>query len=331
MDAPAKLRPADLAQTAERTGNKVELPLTNRVRLGDLIRETAAQANAHHLGAFAGNLAFRSLLTIIPSLVALLWALTALHAAGLADTLLELAETALPGSAIEPIRTQVTNAPREQASGALNFGAILSCLVALWALAGTFLATMQAMNVIYAVEERRPLWRRYLTALLLSFAITALLIGALLLTVFGERIALRFADAADLGPLFRWAWVIVTWPVMAAGVLTAFALAYYFAPDCKQRFRWVSKGTILAVVLWLLFTALFSAYVNTFATYTVTYGALAGIVLFMLYLYCNSFILLLGAEINQVIETHDPAGKQTGERQPREATGNRQQATGNRG
>ena len=314
-----KMQASGLARKAEYTGNRVEVPMTRNLRLGAFVRQTAAQAKEHHLSAFAGNLAFRSLLAIFPSLVTLLWLFTAFHATGLVDALLNLAGTALPGAAIDPIRTQVSNVPRPQASGALTFGAVLAGAVALWTLAGTFLATMEAMNIIYAIEERRPLWKRYLLALLLSIAIAALLVSALLAIVFGEGIAVRLADATGLGVLVRWAWPIVTWPVLAAGVITAFALAYYFAPDCEQRFRWVSKGTVYAALLWLLFTVLFSIYINTFATYSVTYGALAGIALFMVYLYCVSFILLLGAEMNQVIEARDPDGKNEGERTPHES------------
>ena len=97
-------------------------------------------------------------------------------------------------------------------------------------------------------------------------------------------------------------------------MLFAFALVYYFAPDVEQRFKWISPGSIAAVVLWLLFSLLFSFYVNNFGSYNKTYGALAGIAILMLYIYYTSYILLLGAEMNQVIEEHIPEGKNEGEK-----------------
>ncbi len=305
-----------LGQRAEATANTVAVPTTRQLRLGDFLRQTAQGAAEDQLLAFAGNLTFRALLAIFPALVALLWLMTALHAPGLLNALLRLAGTALPHDALEPIRTQLTSPPADRAGGAVTLGALVGCAVTLWALSGWFRAIMQAMNVIYHVREGRPWWKRQLIAALLSLAIAGLLFGALLLVVFSQAIA----QSVDLHPLLRWAWTLVLWPVLGAGVLAAFALTYYFAPDCTQQFRWISRGALTAVGLWLLFTLLFALYVNQLASYSKTYGALAGITIFMLYLYYGSFILLLGAEMNQVIEADDPAGKDAGDRTPHTAT-----------
>jgi membrane protein len=311
-----KASAVSLGQQAEATANTVTLPATRNLRLGDFVRQTAKGAAEDQLLVFAGNLTFRSLLAIFPALVALLWLMTALHTPGLLSALLRLAGTALPHDAFEPIRLQLTNPPAGQAGGAVTLGAVVGCGVTLWALSSWFRAIMQAMNVIYRVREGRPWWKRQLIAVLLSLAITGLLLGALLLVVFSQEIA----QSVALGPIVRWAWTLVLWPVIGAGVLAAFALTYYFAPDCRQQFRWISRGAVTAVVLWLLFTLLFALYVNHLASYSKTYGALAGITIFMLYLYYGSFILLLGAEMNQVIEADDPAGKDAGERTPHQAT-----------
>jgi membrane protein len=96
----------------------------------------------------------------------------------------------------------------------------------------------------------------------------------------------------------------------------AFALIYYFAPDVEQRFKWISPGSVIAVALWLLFSLLFSLYVNNFASYNAAYGSLAGVVILMLYIYYSSFIMLIEAELNQVIEEHIPEGKNEGEKTP---------------
>ena len=307
---------SDLIRQAEHTGNRVAVPFAWNLGLGEFVRRTSRQTAKDNLAAFAGGLAYRALFAIFPSLIALLWLLSVFHAEGLINGLLDMVATAMPRAAADPIRGHLSSVPREQASGALTAGAALSAVIALWALSGVFRTAMEAMNTVYGVEERRPLWRRYAISLLFSLAVTALLIGALALVVFGREIAERVAQTTGQGLIFRWAWAIASWPVLAVLVLAAGAIIYYFAPDCEQRFRWISPGAAIAAVLWLLFTAFFSVYVNRFADYTAIYGALAGIAVLMIYVYGSAFVLLLGAEMNQVIEARDPAGKNDGDRAP---------------
>jgi len=174
------------------------------------------------------------------------------------------------------------------------------------------------MNVMYEVEEDRPFWKVYGLSIFMSLAVAVLLIGALVLVVFGESIGVTVADLVGLGSVFATIWSIVQWPVVALVVLFAFALIYYFAPAAKQRFRWISPGSVLAFVFWLLFSLLFSLYASTFggSSYNETYGSLAGVIILMLYVYYSALIMLVGAEMNQVIEWHIPGGKNEGEKVP---------------
>lgn len=305
-----------IVERATRAGNHVAVPLRRRLGLGDFLRLLARQARKDHLQAYAGNVTFRALFAVPPALIALLWLLQVMHAGRLVNTLLDVTSAAVPESAADVLREQVSGAPHSQASGALTFGALISLVVALWALSSAVRATMEALTAMYAVEEGRPLLRRLLISLSLSLAVVALLVAALVLVVFGAAVAERMADAAGLGLVFRWAWVLVTWPVLAVLVGAVFTLVYYVAPDVEQRFCWVSPGSAVAAGLWLLFAALFSLYVNNFADPNQAYGALAGIAVLMIYLYCSAFILLLGAEINQIIEIRDPRGKDEGEKAP---------------
>jgi membrane protein len=110
----------------------------------------------------------------------------------------------------------------------------------------------------------------------------------------------------------------VQWPIVAGVVLFTFAVIYYFAPAAKQRFRWISPGAVLAFVFWLLFSLAFSFYASNFGSYNETYGSLAGVILLMLYIYYSALIMLIGAEMNQVIEWHIPGGKDEGEKVPEE-------------
>jgi membrane protein len=168
------------------------------------------------------------------------------------------------------------------------------------------------MNVMYEIEEARPFWKQALISIFLSLGIAALLIFALVLVVFGPEIGGAIADVVGLGYVFEIAWNVVQWPVLLFLVVLAFALVYYYAPDVEQRFRWISPGSIVAVVAWLLFSLAFSLYVE-FGSFD-AYGSIAGIIILMLYIYYSSFIMLIGAELNQVIEEHIPEGKNEGDK-----------------
>lgn len=304
------------AGQVERAGNRVSVPMAWNLGLGDFVRQTVAQARKDRLSAHAGNVAFRVLFALFPSLIAVFWLLKVAHADRLIRALHDLIGTAMPEAAARPIQDQLVYIPGDQANGALTAGAALALVVSLWAISGMVRAMMDALNAMYAVEERRPLWQRCALSLALGLAVVALLLAALFLIVFGAALARRTAQATGMGVLFRAGWSVVMWPVLTAFVLAACALLYYVAPDVQQRMRWVSMGAIVAAVLWLLFSVVYSIYVNRFASYREVYGALAGIALLMAYVYVSAFILLLGAEMNQVIEINHPDGKDEGERTP---------------
>lgn len=224
----------------------------------------------------------------------------------------------MPDDAVDLIGGPIKQITQSKATGGLGVGALISILFALWGVSGAFRSVMEAMNVMYEVEEGRPFWKKYLVSILLSLGATALLITAAVLVVAGPAIGGGVADAVGLGTVFRWTWNIAQWPVLVLFVLLAFALIYYYAPDVEQSFRFVSPGSLVGVALWLVFSLLFSPYVNTFGSYNKTYGTLAGVAILMLYLYYAAFILLFGAEMNQVIEEHAPGGKNEGEKVPGE-------------
>ena len=304
-----------LVRKAERTGNEVEVPLAHNLGLVELLKRTFKEASEDHLAAFAGNLTYKVFFALFPFFVFLLSLLGIFGAADLVNSFIEQVRPVLPESATMFLETQLLGIVRNSAQSALTFGAVISILFALWGVSGAFRSIMEAMNVMYEVEEGRPAWKQYAMSVFLALGIAALLLSALGLVVFGIPLAQNIAESIPgLGPVFAWVWAIAQWPVLLGIVLFAFALVYYFAPDVEQRFKWISPGSIAAVVLWLLFSLLFSLYVNNFGSYNKTYGALAGIAILMLYIYYTSYILLLGAEMNQVIEEHIPEGKNEGEK-----------------
>lgn len=274
------------------------------------------QVGAHAVPALAGNIAYRLMFAFFPTLISILWLLNVVGASQLVSQVSDLVGTVIPGVANSPLKEQLEDAPKPQASGDLTLGVGVSLVVALWAIAETFRATMHALNVVYGVKERRSGLRRLLLSVLVSVVTMSLFVAALVVIVSGAALTSAMADWSGLGVSYQWIWWFMAWAVVVGAVLAAFSLTYYFAPDVEQRVRWVGKGSLAGVGLWLLFTALFALYVNVLSRPGDTYGALAGIAFFMVYLYSSAFILLLGAEFNQVIENWEPEGKSTGEREP---------------
>jgi membrane protein len=305
-----------LIKKAERKGNEVEVPVAENLGLVDFSKLTYKEMNEDHVMAFAGNLTYKGLFAIFPFFTFLLSLLGVFNATDLVNVMVDKLSGIAPQSATRFIEGLLLSITQSQAESAFTFGAIISILLALWGISGAFRSVMEAMNVMYEVEEDRPFWKVYGLSIFMSLAVIVLLVGALVLVIFGESIGVRVADLVGLGSLFATLWSIVQWPVVALVVLFAFALIYYFAPAVKQRFRWISPGSILAFVFWLIFSLLFSLYTSIAGSYNETYGSLAGVIVLMLYVYYSALIMLIGAEVNQVIEWHIPGGKNEGEKIP---------------
>jgi membrane protein len=271
-----------------------------------------------HLSAFADNLTYKAIFAIFPFFTFLLSLLGLFNATDLVNTMIENLRGVLPDSARKFIEEQLLSITQSQAEDAFTFAAIISIALALWGVSGAFRSVREAMNVMYEVEEDRPFWKKYGLSIFLSLAVAVLMITALGIVVFGRSIGGGIAEAIGLGAVFQVVWTIVQWPIVACIVLFTFAVIYYFAPAAKQRWRWISPGSILAFIFWLLFSLAFSYYASTFGSYNETYGSLAGVIIFMLYIYYSALIMLVGTEMNQVIEWHIPGGKDEGEKVPEE-------------
>ena len=313
-----KIPGMQLIKKAESKGNEAEVPLAENLGLVDFFKLTYKEMNEDHVMAFAGNLTYKGLFAVFPFFTFLLSLLGLFKATDLVTTVVDKLSGVVPQSATTFIKDQLLSITQSQAQSAFTFGAIVSILLALWGVSGAFRSVMEAMNVMYEVEEDRPFWKVYGLSIFMSLAVVVLLLGALVLVVFGESIGVTVADLVGLGSVFATLWSILQWPVVALVVLFAFALIYYFAPAAKQRFRWISPGSLIAFVFWLAFSLLFSLYASTVggSSYSETYGSLAGVIVLMLYVYYSALIMLVGAEMNQVIEWHIPGGKDEGEKVP---------------
>ena len=315
-----KIPGIQLIKKAEQKGNQAEMPLTQDLGLVDFFKLTFKEVGEDHVSAFAGNLTYKTLFAIFPFFTFLLSLLGLFNATGLVKDMIEYLSGVMPESATNFIGKQLLSITESQAENAFTLGAVISIALALWGVSGAFRSVMEAMNVMYEVEEDRPFWKVYGLSIFMSLAVVILMLCAFGIVIFGGSVGGGLAGAIGLDRVFQMVWNIVQWPIVACIVLFTFALIYFFAPAAKQKFTWISPGAVLAFVFWLVFSLLFSFYVGNFGSgsYNETYGALAGVIILMLYVYYSAFIMLVGAEMNQVIEWHIPGGKDEGEKVPEE-------------
>ncbi|HEX8852963.1 MAG TPA: YihY/virulence factor BrkB family protein, partial [Pyrinomonadaceae bacterium] len=217
----------------------------------------------------AAQLSYYFLLALFP----LLLFLTALigYFAGadseLRMNLFEYLRVVLPGEAGDLIQTTVTDVTQGSGGGKLSFG----ILAALWAASNGMGAVSESLNVAYDVKETRPWWKARLVAVGLTLALAVLIISALVLVLYGHDIAETVAGKFGLGLVFEWSWKILQWPLVLGFVLLAFALIYYLAPDMhEQTWKWVTPGSIIGVVLWLVVSFGFKTYLTFFNSYSAT-------------------------------------------------------------
>lgn len=188
-------------------------------------------------------------------------------------------------------------------SHAAGFAVVLGLLGALWSASGYVGAFGRAMNRIYEIDEGRPFYK--LRPVMLLITLLAVILAALvaLALVVSGPVARAVGAAIGLGDTAVTIWNIIKWPVMLAVVVIVVAILYYATPNIKQpKFRWISIGAGIAVLVWIVASVGFGFYVAHFSSYNKTYGSLAGVIVFLLWLWITNLALLFGAEVDSEIE-----------------------------
>jgi membrane protein len=207
--------------------------------------------------------------------------------------------TTLPGSAFELIRQVIIEITRSSGSGKLTFG----ILAALWTANSGMNALEDALNAVYKVKESRPLWKTYGIALILTVSASLLIIAALTVFLYGGALVQLVSDTIGLKPVFYWTWRVAQWPIALFFVSLVASMVYYAAPNLKQRcWQWISPGALFATLGWIAASGLLRLYFHFFTSYAKTYGSLGAVMVLMTWLYVTGTMLLLGAEVNMVIE-----------------------------
>lgn len=271
----------------------------SRLGLGTALARLVERARRDRLTDWAADLAYHDIFGLLALLIFVFSILTARHATGSATAELKRTGSVLPPEAQAVLVHQFAGLAKSKTNGLFTASALISIVAALWGLSGAFRAAMSATNAIHEVEETRPVWERYLLSVVFSVATGLLFLLAIGLLVFGDRMA----AAAGWSNGLVLAWRLARVPLLVVLVLPALALTYYFAPNVRQPFRLATVGSIVAFVLWLIFSKLFALYVGAFVSYNASFGTLMGIAILVLYLYYSACLLLLGAEIDAVMRS----------------------------
>ena len=276
---------------------------------GELIKCAVKEFNADEMPTYAAALAFQALFSLFPFLLFLMALISFFDLQPFFDWLRDQAALLLPAQAMEQVDKVIVQFQTQKA-GLFSF----AILVALWTASAGVRSMMVAMNRAYDVPEGRPLWKLYPLSTLYTLGIAAMLLSASALMVVGPSLMGRLAGLIGFEAYLVVLWTWLRWPVAILLLVVAVAVIYYVTPDVKQEFRFITPGSLLAVLVWIAASLGFGVYVQNFADYNATYGSVGAIIVMLLYFYLSAAVLLFGAELNAVIEHHDPTGKDPGEK-----------------
>jgi membrane protein len=252
----------------------------------------------------AGMVTFFGLLSVFPFLLFLVALGSILVDPAQATQLIDQLSRIAPGPVTQILGDRVRSLAQAESTGLLTAAA----LIAIWSASSGITALMRALNTTYGVKESRKWWKVRGIALTTTIFAAVLALVAALLAV--ATPALAKAVGGPMGNVLLW----VRLPVAGLLMMFLWACLYYFLPDVEQKFRFITPGSVVGVVLWVVASWGFSVYVANFGKYEVTYGALGGVVVMLMWMWISSQVILLGAEINAVVEHRSPEGKDPGAR-----------------
>jgi membrane protein len=261
--------------------------------------------NEHDIFGAAAKLSYYFLLALFPLLLVLVTLLGYFAEAGseLRFKLISYLGTVMPSSAITLVHTTLDEISQARGGGKLSLG----LLAALWAASNGMGAISDTLNAAYGIKESRSWWKARGVSILLTVALSVLIVLALVIVLYGGHIGERAAVHFGFGAAFTIVWKILQWPIALVFLLITFNLIYYFGPAVRPRKRkWCTLGTLVAVMLWLLVSFGFRLYLHFFDSYSLTYGSLGALIVLMLWFYFTGLAILLGGEINSEMEKDSP-------------------------
>ncbi len=266
-----------------------------------VLRKTWREFSTDQCTDLAAALTYYAVLALFPGVVALTSVLGLVgQGTSAVDQVLDVLRTLGANGVVDTIGPTLKEVSSSRGAG-LAF--VIGLAGALWSASGYVGAFGRAMNRMYEIREGRPIWKLRPVMLLLTAVLVVLTALALAMLVVTGPVADAIGDAIGLSSTVVLVFSIAKWPVLVAVVVLIVALLYYVTPNVKQpRFRWISIGAVLAIVVWALASLAFGFYVSNFSSYDKTYGSLAGVIVFLLWLWLTNLALLFGAELDSELE-----------------------------
>ena len=270
-------------------------------------KATFKEFRADDLQGMAAEVAYHFLFSVVPLLIFL----TALSGfvsrmVGVQDAMGSITDwlfANLPRQSAEAVEEPIRRVVANQSGGFLSFGAV----AALWGGKNAMGSLMKGLNIAFDVEDTRPWWKKTAVAMALTVALGLAIVGASAFFLLGSFVGEGIASVLGLGDAWTTVWSVLRWPLIALLLVVALAFLYWAGPNVDAPFAWLTPGSVVAVVLWVVATFGLSIYFQNFAGYTETYGLLGGVLAFVFWLYVMSLILLLGGELNAVLtRRYDP-------------------------
>ncbi|MXQ11449.1 YihY/virulence factor BrkB family protein [Microvirga makkahensis] len=278
----------------------------------DILWRTYEEFGKDRIMSVAAGVTYYALLAVFPAIAALVSIYGLFADPATIQDHLNAMSGILPGGALEIIGEQVQRIA-SQGGGALGFGFIFGLAISLWSANAGMKAVFDALNIVNDEEEKRSFLRLNLTSL--TFTLGAILF--ILVALGGIVVLPIILNFIGMGGSMEWLLSLMRWPVLLIGVTFSLSLIYRFGPSRdKAEWRWVTPGGIIAAVLWIAVSMLFSWYVSNFGSYNETYGSLGAVIGFMTWIWLSSIVVLLGAEINAEMEHQTVKDTTEGVREP---------------
>jgi membrane protein len=265
-----------------------------------VLRRSVKEFQEDNLTDWAAALTYYGILAIFPALLVLVSVLGLVGTSATQPLIDNLGQVA-PGPAQEILTNALRNLQGSEGAAGVLF--VVGLLGALWSASGYIGAFIRASNVIYDIEEGRPIWKTLPLRVGLTVLLLVLIAISAIAVVATGGIAEELGSVLGVGDTAVTVWNIAKWPVLLLVVSFMFALLYWAAPNVKSPgFRWLSPGGLLAVIGWIIASAAFAFYVSNFGSYNKTYGALGGVIIFLVWLWISNVVILLGAQFNSELE-----------------------------
>jgi len=247
----------------------------------------------------AAALTYYGVLAVFPAMIALISILGLIGKPAIQPLVDNLGSLA-PG----PVRDLLVNMLNQLQTNQSAAGVTLAIgiVLALWSASGYVAAFMRSANVVYDIGEGRPVWKTLPVRFGVTVAVVVILALVAIGVVFTGILASRMGEVLGVGDTAVTVWNYAKWPVLVLLIAFVIALLYWAAPNVKRGFSWVTPGGLLAVLIWLAASALFGVYVANFSSYDKTYGSLAGVIIFLVWLWISNTAILLGLEFNAEME-----------------------------